>query len=46
MEYIYRVYAIEKMFQEDIYEYQVEEMIGHSEVIKRYYIYDKPYPSF
>lgn len=45
MEYIYRVHAIERMFQRDIYEYQVEEVVEHGEVIERY-IDDKPYPSF
>lgn len=45
MEYIYRVHAIERMFQRDIYEYQVEEVIQNGEIIESY-VEDKPYPSF
>lgn len=45
MKYIYRVHAIERMFQRDIYEYQVEEVIENGEIIESYED-DKPYPSF
>ena len=45
MEYIYRLHAIERMFQRDISERQVEEVIEKGEIIESY-IDDKPYPSF
>ena len=45
MNYIYRVHAIERMFQRDIYEYQVEEVVERGEIIESY-MDDKPYPSF
>ncbi len=45
MEYIYRLHAIERMFQRDISERQVEEVIENGEIIESY-IDDKPYPSF
>jgi len=45
LEYIYRVHAIERMFQRDIDENQVEKVIEHGEVIESYRD-DKPYPSF
>lgn len=45
MEYIYRVHAIERMFQRDIYEHQVEEVVERGEIIESY-VDDKPYPSF
>ncbi|MEA2047841.1 MAG: DUF4258 domain-containing protein [Campylobacterota bacterium] len=45
MEYIYRVHAIERMFQRDIYEHQVEEVVERGEIIESYED-DKPYPSF
>ena len=45
MEYIYRVHAIERMFQRDITEKHVEEVIENGEIIESY-IEDKPYPSF
>lgn len=45
MKYIYRVHAIERMFQRNIYEHQVEEVVNHGEIIERYPD-DKPYPSF
>lgn len=45
MEYIYRVHAIERMFQRDIDAHQVQEVIEHGEIIESY-IDDKPYPSF
>ena len=44
MAYIYRLHAIERMFQRDIEEYQVEEVIEHGEIIEEYHD-DKPYPS-
>ena len=45
MEYIYRLHAIERMFQRDISEKQVEEVIENGEIIESY-VEDKPYPSF
>ena len=45
MAYIYRVHAIERMFQRDIYEHQVESVIENGEIIESYED-DKPYPSF
>jgi len=45
LEYIYRVHAIERMFQRDIYEHQVEEVVERGEIIESY-VEDKPYPSF
>ena len=45
MAYIYRVHAIERMFQRDIDEYQVETVIEEGEIIESYEE-DKPYPSF
>jgi len=43
--YIYRLHAVERMFQRDIEEYQVEEVIENGEIIEEYND-DKPYPSF
>ena len=45
MAYIYRLHAIERMFQRDIEECQVEEVVENGEIIEEYYD-DKPYPSF
>ena len=45
MNYIYRVHAIERMFQRDIDEHQVEEVVQKGEIIESYED-DKPYPSF
>ena len=45
MEYIYRLHAIERMFQRDISEKQVEEVIENGEIIESY-MDDTPYPSF
>ena len=45
MEYIYRLHAIERMFQRDIDERHVEEVIENGEIIETY-VDDKPYPSF
>ena len=45
MEFIYRVHAIERMFQRDIYETHVEDIIKNGEIIESY-LEDKPYPSF
>ena len=45
MKYIYRVHAIERMFQRDIYENQVEDVVENGEIIESY-TEDKPYPSF
>lgn len=43
MEYIYRVHAIERMFQRDIIESYVEEVIRTGEIIEKY---ENEYPSF
>jgi uncharacterized DUF497 family protein len=45
LNYIYRVHAIERMFQRDISEKQVEEVVEYGEIIESY-SEDKPYPSF
>ena len=45
MQFIYRVHAIERMFQRDIAEDIVEKTIKDGEVIEKY-LDDKPYPSF
>ncbi len=45
MEYIYRLHAIERMFQRNISEKQVAEAVGNGEVIETY-ADDKPYPSY
>ena len=45
MEYIYRLHAIERMFQRDISEKHVEEVIENGEIIESY-VDDTPYPSF
>ena len=45
MDYIYRVHAIERMFQRNISNADVEMCIEHGEVIESYED-DKPYPSF
>ena len=45
MKFIYRVHAIERMFERDISELEVEDTISNGEVIQSY-IDDKPYPSF
>ena len=45
MEYIYRLHAIERMFQRDISEKQVVEVIENGEIVESY-MDDTPYPSF
>ena len=45
MEYIYRLHAIERMFQRDISELHVESVINNGIIIESY-IEDKPYPSY
>ena len=45
MNFIYRVHAIERMFQRDISEDEVERIVTEGEVIESYED-DKPYPSF
>ena len=45
MSFIYRVHAIERMFQRDISEYIVQKTITDGEIIENY-LDDKPYPSF
>ena len=44
LKYIYRLHAIERMFQRDISEKDVEEVVENGEIIEEY-IDDKPYPS-
>lgn len=45
MKFIYRLHAIERMFEREISELEVEDAITHGEVIQSYND-DKPYPSF
>ncbi len=45
MDFIYRVHAIERMFQRDISEEIVEKTIKNGKIIEEY-LDDKPYPSF
>ena len=45
MTFIYRVHAIERMFQRDISEKTAEETIQNGAIIEQY-LDDKPYPSF
>lgn len=45
MDFIYRVHAIERMFQRDISEEIIEQTIKNGKVIEEYSD-DKPYPSF
>ena len=45
MRFIYRLHAIERMFERDISESDVEDAINNGEVIQSY-TDDKPYPSF
>ncbi len=45
MNFIYRVHAVERMFQRDIEEVSVEYVVNDGEVIERY-VDDKPYPSY
>ena len=45
LNFIYRVHAIERMFQRDISEYIVQETIINGKIIEKY-LDDKPYPSF
>jgi len=43
--FIYREHAIQRMFERDIFETDVENTIKNGEIIEEY-IDDKPYPSF
>jgi len=45
MKFIYRVHAIERMFQRDISDDEVEYVVKNGRIIEKYYD-DKPYPSF
>lgn len=45
MSFIYRVHAIERMFQRDISEEEVEEVVISGETIESYPD-DRPYPSY
>ena len=43
--FIYRVHAIQRMFERDILENEIEEAVKNGEIIETY-LDDKPYPSF
>ncbi len=45
MTYIYREHAIQRMFERDIFEADVEDTIKNGIIIESY-VDDKPYPSF
>ena len=45
MTFIYREHAIQRMFERDIFEKDVEDTIYNGEIIEEYFD-DKPYPSF
>ncbi len=45
MTFVYREHAIQRMFERDIFEIDVENTIKNGEIIEEYYD-DKPYPSF
>ena len=45
MTFVYREHAIQRMFERDIFEIDVENTIKNGEIIEEY-IDDKPYPSF
>ena len=45
MTFIYREHAIQRMFERDIFEEDVEDTIKNGEIIEEYFD-DKPYPSF
>ena len=45
MTFIYRKHAIERIFERDIAEKDIEETIMRGEIIEEY-LDDKPYPSF
>ena len=43
--FVYREHAIQRMFERDIFEIDVENTIRNGEIIEEY-LDDKPYPSF
>lgn len=45
MHFIYRTHAIERMFQRDVNEEDVEQVVKNGEIIEEYPA-DYPYPSF
>ncbi len=45
MTFIYREHAIQRMFERDIFEIDVEDTVKDGEIIEEY-LDDKPYPSF
>lgn len=45
MTFIYREHAIQRMFERDICETDVEETVKNGVIIEKY-LDDKPYPSF
>ena len=45
MRFVYRLHAVQRMFERDIEEREVEDVVRSGEVIESYED-DKPYPSF
>ena len=45
LRFIYREHAIQRMFERDIFEEDVENTINNGEIIEEY-LDDKPYPSY
>ena len=45
MTFVYREHAIQRMFERDIFEIDVEDTIKSGEIIEEYFD-DKPYPSY
>ena len=45
MNFVYREHAIQRMFERDISEVDVENTVKNGEIIEKY-LDDKPYPSF
>ena len=45
MSYVYREHAIQRMFERDIFEEDVEDTVENGEIIESY-LDDKPYPSY
>jgi len=45
LDFIYRVHAIERIFQRDISEEAVENTVKNGKIVEEY-LDDKPYPSF
>ncbi len=45
MKFIYRLHSVERMFERDIAEEEIESVVKSGEIIESY-LDDKPYPSF